>query len=173
MDEHYTIRPGCESDLELLPSIERAAARLFVTVGWEDGKLLNDATTVEEHRVYLETGRLWVAAAADDQPVGFAVASMVDGHAHLDEIDVHPDHGRRGIGRALVDQVCVWARSAGFTAITLTTERDIPWNAPFYVRLGFEILADDALTDNLRAILDHEVELGLKRESRVVMIKPL
>lgn len=173
MDPRYTIRPGAERDLEALPPIERAAAQLFNDYGWAGEPILEDATTVEEHRGYLDAGRSWVVVDEDDKPVGFAVLSEVGGHAHLAEIDVHPDHGRRGIGRALVEHVCAWARDAGYPAISLTTERDIPWNAPFYARLGFVLLAPDDLTDGLRAVLAEEAEWVPDQAIRVAMVREL
>ena len=166
----YTIRLAREGDIDALPGIERAANRLFAAWGWDED-LLAGATPPEALHMALAAGRLWVAADADDRPVGFAVASIVDGRAHLDEIDVHPDHGRRGLGRALVEQVCAWAAAGGLPAVTLTTERDIPWNAPFYRRLGFEVLPPSAWTPGLRAIVAHETLAGLDPAGRVVMIR--
>jgi GNAT superfamily N-acetyltransferase len=173
MDPRYTIRPGAERDLTALPPIELAAAQLFAAYGWEGEQVLEDVFSVDDHRAYLYAGRLWVAVDEQDQPVGFAVASEVDGHAHLDEIDVHPDHGRRGIGRALVEHVCAWAQGAGYPAISLTTERDIPWNAPFYATLGFVILAPDDLTAGLRAILAKEATWAPDPATRVAMLRAL
>jgi hypothetical protein len=40
------------------------------------------------------------------------------------------------------------ARTLGLTSLTLTTFRDVPWNAPFYAKLGFEYVAE--LTPELR-----------------------
>lgn len=171
MDDGYTIRAGREDDLAALPEIERQAGTLFAQAGWDI--TVFSVIPVEKHRMYCLAGRLWVAADVHDQPVGFAAASVVDGHAHLDELDVHPDHGRRGLGRALVERVCAWARDAGFEAVTLTTERDLPWNAPFYARLGFAILPDEVLTGGLRDLLAEEVRAGLNPATRVVMLRPL
>ncbi len=168
MDDSYTIRAGREDDLDALPEIERQAGRLFAEAGWDTS--IFSVIPVEKHREYCLAGRLWIAADAQDQPVGFAVASIIDGHVHLDELDVHPDHGRRGLGRRLVEQVCGWAREAGFEAVTLLTERDLPWNAPFYARLGFVILPDDALTPGLCALRAEEVRIGLNPATRVVML---
>lgn len=170
MEAGYTVRPARADDIAALPGIERAASQLFAAWGWDED-LLAGATPPETLRAALAAGRLWVAADADDRPVGFAVASIVDGRAHLDEIDVHPDHGRRGLGRALVERVCAWAAAAGLPAVTLTTERDIPWNAPFYRRLGFEVLSPSAWTPGLRAIVAHETRAGLDPAGRVVMIR--
>ena len=57
-------------------------------------------------------GRLWVALA-DHVPVGFAhVVVRETGAAHLEELDVHPEHDRRGVGRQLVSTVCAWLKSS-------------------------------------------------------------
>ncbi len=127
---NYTIRLARATDLEQLPGIERAAASLFAPYE-RFQHLLADAMTVEEHRTLCAAGRLWVAADENDQPVGFIAVELVDGHPHIQELDIHPNHGRRGLGGALIEAVCGWARANGHTAVTLTTERDIPWNAPY------------------------------------------
>ncbi len=170
MESGYTIRAGRVSDIDALPDIERAANTLFAGAGWP-ADVLAEVMSTDTLRDYLRAGRLWVAADAHDQPVGFAVVSLVDGHAHLDEIDVHPDHGRRGLGRALVEQVCAWAADSGLPSVSLTTERDIPWNAPFYARLGFAVLPDSDLSAGLRAIVADETARGLAPDRRVVMIR--
>ena len=170
MQTGYTIRLAREDDIPLLPPIEQAAGALFIQAGWEDTEIA-DTYPVEALRAAHQDGRLWVAVDASDQPVGFAAASVVDGRGHLDEVDVHPDHGRRGIGRALVEQVCAWASQRGYPAVTLTTERDVPWNAPFYARLGFTILEPADWTPGLHQIVTHEAGRGLAVETRVVMIR--
>jgi GNAT superfamily N-acetyltransferase len=69
--------------------------------------------------------------------VGFALVKMLaDDLPHLEEIDVHPSHGRRGLGTALVREVCEWATLRGHVMLTLTTFRAVAWNLPFYARLG-------------------------------------
>mgnify|MGYP002065158006 CR=1 FL=1 len=53
-------------------------------------------------------GRLWVTADENDQPVGFAAVELVDGRPHIQELDVHPDHGRRGLGGAAIGCKLAW-----------------------------------------------------------------
>jgi GNAT superfamily N-acetyltransferase len=119
-------------------------------------------------------GRLWVALT-DDVPVGFAHVAVIAPHvAHLEEIDVHPEHGRRGLGRGLVMAVCGWAATAGYREVTLTTFRDPPWNMPFwnmpfYARLGFEVIPIQELSPALCLVVDDETRRGLDLTRRVAM----
>ena len=80
-----------------------------------------------------------------------------------------PRHGRRGVGTALVEAVCDWGRRRGFEELTLTTFRALPWNVPFYARLGFEEVAGDDLTPELEAVIRDETARGLDPRRRVVM----
>ena len=84
-------------------------------------------------------------------------------------MDVHPNHGRLGIGAALVRTVICWARAEGHPTVTLTTFRHLPWNAPFYRRLGFLDVPDEDLSAELAQHLDNEERNGLDRSKRVAM----
>ena len=107
---------------------------------------------------------------AGESPVGFAHVQVLEsGSAHLEEIDVHPDHGRRGLGTSLVNAVCGWAGKEGYAAVTLSTFRDVPWNMPFYARLGFEEIAPADRTPALRAVVAAETRKGLSPDRRVTM----
>jgi GNAT superfamily N-acetyltransferase len=152
-------------------AVEGAALARFADFGLED----TFAQQPTPRRVFLEAvshDRAWVAQHADDI-VGFALAAIVGGLAHLDELDVHPDFGRQGLGRALVEHVHAWAGAGGFTAVTLTTLRDIPFNAPWYARLGYRVLAETELTPDLRARLAGESARGLAPVARVAMRREL
>ena len=116
----------------------------------------------------LARGQVWVAVA-DGGPVGFAYADLLEDAVHLEELDVLPAWGRKGIGTALVEAVVADARRRGLAAVTLTTFRDVPWNAPYYARLGFRLLAPDELAPGLVALLEHEERRGLPRALRVAM----
>lgn len=164
----YTIRLAQAEDLPHLSAIERAAATLFAPYGLD--QLFS--TILTPQHVFaegLEAGQLWVAVDNKEQPVGFALASEVGANAHLDELDVHPEHGRRGLGTQLVNTVCNWARQQGYPAVTLTTLDTIPWNAPYYTKLGFRLLAPSELTPELQELLQIEIEHGLPAEGRVAM----
>ena len=167
----YTIRPARPQDLATLPAIELAAARLLV--GHAPESVLDEATSDEVLRTAQRHGRLWVALA-DDVPVGFAHVEIIEpAVAHLKEIDIHPQHGRRGLGTTLVRAICAWATAAGYHSVTLTTFRDVPWNMPFYARLGFEVVPADALSPALRSVVQDETRRGLDPTRRVAMRRPL
>src|SRR5262245_41536168 len=163
----YTIALAAAQDLLALPAIELAAARLLV--GQAPESVLAETTSDEELRDAQRLGHLWVARL-DDQPVGFAHVKILEArHAHLEEIDVHPDHGRRGLGTQLVMAVCVWAARQGYESVTLTTFRGVPFNMPFYERLGFEVVADTIVSPALRAVVNDETRRGLDPSNRIVM----
>lgn len=165
----YTIRLSRASDLPLLGEIEHAAAGLFADMELVAAGVLDDVTTLAEFEEAHSLANLWVAAAPSSEPVGFAFVEEIGGGAHLDELDVHPDHGRRGLGANLVRAVCAAARERGLASVTLTTFRDVPWNAPFYESLGFRALDPEELSPELSDRVRSEATRGLPAELRVVM----
>lgn len=167
MQPFYRIARARRQDLRRLPDIELAAATLLV--GHAPPSVLIETTP---ERVFLQAqaeGRLWVALAGET-PVGFAHVEVFGTQtAHLDELDVHPDHGRRGLGTRLVAAVCGWAARFGYREVTLTTFRAPPWNMPFYARLGFQELPTEDLSAELSAVVEDETTRGLDPARRVVM----
>jgi GNAT superfamily N-acetyltransferase len=132
--------------------------------------MLDETHSLGEFDAARRDGHLWVARAGE-QPVGFALVELLDGsHPHLTEVDVHPAHGRQGIGAALVRVVCRWAEPRG--PLTLTTFRDLAWNMPFYARLGFEEVAPGSLSTKVARVVRDEASRGLDPTRRVVMRWP-
>jgi ribosomal protein S18 acetylase RimI-like enzyme len=165
----WTIRPARLDELPALGAIEREAGRRFDDVAWlaDVPELL---APIEALRAACDRDQVWVATSTRDGAlVGFAYVDVVDGAAHLQELDVLPSWGGRGIGRALIAAVFADATARGLAAVTLTTFRDVPWNGPFYARLGFRVVDRAALTPGLAAIMAHETSRGLPEERRVVM----
>jgi GNAT superfamily N-acetyltransferase len=89
---------------------------------WTHARDVREATSIEDFARAQKAGLLWVAATPEDAPVGFALLRELDG-VHLDELDVYPSHGRRGLGSALLRRVCEWAQSAGRRGVTLSRFR--------------------------------------------------
>lgn len=167
MPFRYRIISARPNDVKFLAAIELAAARLLA--GHAPASVLNETTSEEELLEAQRQGHLWVALAGD-LPVGFAHVKVFEpAVVHLEEIDVHPEHGRRGIGTQLVRTVCVWAAVNDYRNVTLTTFRDVPWNMPFYLRLGFEEVPSSELTPELLFLIEDEVRRGLDPRSRLAM----
>lgn len=150
--------------------IETAAGAAFRELGMHE--IADDEPpTSAELAAFQADGRAWVAAERTDRPVAYLLVSRVDRNAHIDQVSVHPSHARRGIGSALIDTAAEWARAVGLGWITLTSFERVPWNAPYYARLGFRTLSEEQLSSGLRAIREHEIALGLDQWPRVVMCR--
>jgi GNAT superfamily N-acetyltransferase len=163
------IRVPDASELEQLRDIERAAGALFVDVGMPD-IAADESFTVEELTAYLDEGHIWVVVV-NDTPAGYALIDIVDDNVHLEQLSVHPKHGRRGHGAALLEHVCTWAGDNGHHAVTLTTFEHVEWNAPYYARHGFRVMAEAELGPGLQQLRDEETRHGLDPTLRVVMRK--
>jgi GNAT superfamily N-acetyltransferase len=156
-----------ERDIGFLAAIELAAAKLLI--GHAPESVLQETTSQDILEKARRVGHLWVVVA-DDAPVGFAHVEVLEPNAaHLEEVDVHPAYGRRGLGTKLVMHICDWATAAGYETASLSTFRDVPWNMPFYARLGFTVVPDSELSSALRAVVDDERRRGLDPSRRVVM----
>jgi GNAT superfamily N-acetyltransferase len=158
------IRQARADELPLLQEIERAAGECFRDVGMPE--IADDAPfPVEVLDRFRRAGNAWVAVDEADRPVAYLVAEPVDGALHVEQVSVHPAHARRGIGRALLDE----AGRLAAAPLTLTTFERVPWNAPYYARCGFRVLAESEWTPGLRAIRAREGAAGLDRWPRVCM----
>ncbi|WP_069169518.1 GNAT family N-acetyltransferase [Streptomyces griseus] len=162
-------RPARRSELPLLRDIERAAGEPFRALGM--GEVADDEPpSLGLLERYLLGGRCWVAAEEDtDRPVGYLIADRIDSAAHIEQVSVHPTASRQGVGRGLIDHLADRAGQQGLRALTLTTFAEVPWNAPYYTRLGFRTLAEDEIGAGLRAVRAQEARSGLDRWPRVCM----
>lgn len=118
---------------------------------------------------YRQVGRAWVAVDDGDRPVGYLLLDAVDGAGHVEQVTVHPSARGRRLGAGLLDVAQGWSAQHASGALTLTTFADVPWNAPYYRRLGFADVADEDLGPGLLAAIAHEASSGLSAWSRVVM----
>ena len=169
-DSTTHVRAAREDDLRLLPAIQLAAGAAFRDVGMAavaDSEPLSAPVLA----AYQQAGHAWVAVAGHDVPIGFIVVDLVDGRAHIEQVSVQPDHARQGIGGLLIDYVDRWAAGQGIDALTLSTFRAVPWNGPYYTRLGFRDMAPAEITAGLAAALDDEVAHGIDPAARVFMCR--
>ncbi|MER5943252.1 GNAT family N-acetyltransferase [Streptomyces sp. NPDC001928] len=162
------IRPVTPDELPVLQDIERAAGAAFRDLGMA-AVADDEPPALDVLERYRRAGRAWAACEGDGRPVAYLIGEPVDGALHIEQVSVHPDSARRGVGRALLAYAADRAREEGLTGLTLTTFTEVPWNAPYYTRLGFRTLEEAELTPGLRTIRAHEAELGLDRWPRVCM----
>lgn len=151
------IRLATAEDITRLPDIERAAGRAFLTTqhAWiaDDGVMEAD-----DYAPLLAAGGVRVALA-DGVLAGFLAIQRRGDDLHVLEVAVRDDLQGQGIGRRLMDAAEAQALAEGCRALTLTTFRNVAFNAPFYQSLGYEILT--APPSHLAAILDAEARHGL------------
>jgi len=164
----YKIVPAARHHLSAIPKLEQAAATVFPAEDLPEALryLVTDHDTLRQAQ---KDGRIWIALDPISNPIGFALAEVLDGEACLDEVDVHPLHARRGVGRRLVETVIAWAESRHYSSLSLLTFRHLPWNARFYETLGFVPLARDELGPSLAEILEEEAKAGIDINNRVGM----
>ena len=166
------IRQARPEDAPALPRIERSAGAAFKTVpalSWIAGdSVMSEAA----HRQWIAAGTSWVAED-DEGPVGFLAAETVDDALHIWEIAVRLDKQGRGVGSRLIETAAEHAEAAGLHMLTLTTFREVPWNEPFYHRIGFATLAEDEIDARLADILRREAIAGLPAERRCAMRRML
>jgi GNAT superfamily N-acetyltransferase len=155
-----------------LQAIQLAAGGTFREIGM-NAVAESPPLAAESLSGYRNAGRAWVAADDHDEPVGFVVADVVDGCAHIDQVSVHPAYAHQRIGAALLDHVEGWAARHGLPALTLITFRGVPWNAPYYERLGFHELPAAEVTPGLAALAEAAARGSPDRSVRVCMRRDL
>jgi ribosomal protein S18 acetylase RimI-like enzyme len=166
------IRPARADDLPRLVAIEVAAGAPFRSLGMDS--VADDAPPAIDHLASFQSaGRAWVVPDDDDLPAAYLLLAVVDGAAHIEQVSVDPAFAHRGLGRDLVEHAARWAEAAGHTALTLTSFAEVPWNGPYYQRLGFCVVAAEEQGPGLRGLREQEAARGLDRWPRVAMRRSL
>ena len=128
------IRFATLSDLPAVAAVERSASALFAGthMDWAAG-----GPTLPRWRLRAGVRRGLLLVADEAGPAGFIIAAPAYGTLFIQELSVATPHQRRGLGRALLAALEARAHTLGMAALTLTTDRTLPWNRPFYARAGF------------------------------------
>ena len=126
------IRAALAEDLPLLAAVERAAAALLrgTRLDWAADAATLPATLLEEAAAH---GPLWTAWRAE--------AGVLRGDLFIEKLSVAQPHQRAGLGRALLGHAIRQARDRGLPGVSLTTDHDLGWSAPFYASAGFLVVA--------------------------------
>jgi GNAT superfamily N-acetyltransferase len=156
------VRPAVPDDSPLLREIECQAGERFREVGL-DHIADEEPLAIDDLTRFATAGRSWVAVNDEPRVIGYVVVDEVDGCAHIEQVSVTPAEQGKGIGRALVAEVRTWAKRSDLPAVTLTTFADVPWNAPLYSHLGFEVMKEGAIGPGLRVVRDAESARGVDR----------
>ena len=165
-----TIRLARPEDAEAFHRIEDDAASLLCEEPSLAGTVIPPSTSAEHHAWTIAKGRSLAALSGEDI-VGFAAMVPAGRELHLAELSVARAYQRRGIATLLLRAAMIDARNSGYRAITLSTYRDIAWNAPFYARLGFVEVENFEGHPHLVASHDNARELGMPMDRRCAMIR--
>lgn len=155
----FEIRKAVPEDYPLLPGIERSADAIFQNAG-----ITNLPPPAEEAAYAAAT----LVLVSGKPPVGFVRIIELAGQAHLEQISVHPRHGKKGLGSALLAAAISELRRRRYDGLTLMTFEDVRWNAPFYRKRGFQTASD--LSPGLQWLHDREKALGMDKLGRRVAL---
>ena len=159
-------RPARPDEIETIRALERASAQRFV--GLMDALAADEPSPPAVLAARIADGGL-IVAVEDGTVAGFVMFRRVETYAYVEQIDVLPAFEGRRIGAALLDAAAERARAAGLAGLSLSTFRAVPWNAPYYRRLGF--VEVEALTPGMLAIRAEHRARGLDEDARVFMVR--
>lgn len=168
----FEIRLARPEDGPTLQAVELDAAQRYGAVDEMRFCVELSARSADEHGRARDQG-LALIAEIGERAIGFVLSIPVDGRAHILEIAVASGHPGRGCGRALIAAAEDWAARKGFHEITLTTFRDVAWNAPFYARLGYDAFEVGSDRPELGPLIAEVMAAGIHRTPRVAMRKEL
>src|SRR6266702_370257 len=167
-----TFRLAAPHDASVIRTIEFEAGLRFVSVGMTG---IADAPPMALELVErkIAAREIIVAVDADETCVGFVMFEPQPTRFYVQELDVLTSHAGRRIGAALIEQVAQLARAQRVMQLTLSTYREVPWNAPYYRRLGFRDIEEAGLDAALIARREAHIALGLDESKRVFMRRDL
>ena len=161
MISEFTIRKLPEDSAPKLQQIELNAGRRFADIGMPkvayapptDIRILQDAARL---------GYLW-GAFLSDELTGFILCDHIDDHFLIRQLSVLPGHAGLRIGSHLIEKARQKAKRIGCGRLILSTFRQVPWNAPYYEKLGFEIVSSEDFPDfihHLRSVEARRLDMA-------------
>ena len=162
------IRLSNHQDISKLADVERSAAKKFAeyfkTESVLNGRTLGTEILLEAHH----NQSLWVAIE-QDTILGFLAATNVDTMLHIQEISVAFEHQGKGIGKKLINEIIVESKKRKIPYVSLTTDSLIPWNKPFYERIGFKQIELEECPPELSQVLRKDKSHNPVPENRIAM----
>lgn len=165
-----TIRPATADDVVFLGAIESAGDAMFAGAGHPE---FVGGATISRDDALAAIASSWLLVAETDRVVGFVQLGRCGDELRLQQISVHPEAGRQGSGRLLMDAAFAIARSEGWPTIVLDTQADIAWNMPWYQSLGFVVVEPEAWTSAMAETTRQQERAGLDWSTRVHMRRRL
>jgi GNAT superfamily N-acetyltransferase len=167
-----TFRFAAPREASVIRTIEFEAGQRFASVGMPG---IADAPPMALALVERKIAacEIIVAVDADARCAGFVMFEPQPARIYVQELDVLTSHAGRRIGAALIEQVAQLARVRQLPQLILSTYRDVPWNAPYYRRLGFRDIAQAELDAELIARRGAHIARGLDESKRVFMRRDL
>lgn len=141
----YTIRPATPADVLGIAEVARATWDTTYAqsiASHNRRQILDRAYGPEALREAMEAepGWFFVATAHEETIVGFAhYLQRFDAQGELVRIYVHPDHQRRGIGRAFLATGLAALAAAGISHCYVSVEVHNAGARAFYERFGFAL----------------------------------
>lgn len=163
-----SVRLARPDDLAGLAAVERSASLLFAGTHL-DWVLQAEPFPADMLRTAQAQGLCWVAEAGRARMVGFIVATDQRPNLFIEELSVAASHQRRGIGRRLLEAAISHAAACRYAGVSLTTDRDLPWNRRFYEAEGFRVLAAGEMGHFLADRLNEEAKYGHDPARRCAM----
>jgi GNAT superfamily N-acetyltransferase len=168
--KEISIRAARSTDIPLLEYVEKSAAEIFRTVNLDF--LINGPTVDPSLLAFMAiSNNLMVAVNRWDHPIGFAGGQNVGGHFHIVEVSVAQEYQGKGVGTALLFALLDAAKREGYRSVTLTTYRNVPFNGPWYSKMGFREVQAMDLSREYMEIMEHEAQNGLDVDQRCVMFR--
>ncbi len=154
-----------------MPALAADSYARYVEVSMEAVATTNQPS-IGDLRSALEEGLLLVAEC-EFQVAGFLTCRVVDDTMYVAAVNVGPGFARRAIGANLLVAAEQLARDRDLDRMSLTTFVDVPWNGPYYSRLGWTVLPDAQMSEGLAVIRARQRDAGFERWPRQTMVKKL
>lgn len=128
---NHHIRPATAADIDAIEAVTDAAYRPYVArIG------IRPAPMDADHATDIAAGRVFVTG---DPVMGVLVLVAEPDHLVLENIAVHPDAHRQGVGKRLLTFADTHARALGLPEIRLYTNALMWENQEIYPRYGYEV----------------------------------
>lgn len=161
------IRLGSADEIHKVAPLEQAAAEAFREIGM-DAVADDDPVAESVLSQAAEERRFWVAVEYGVLKA-YLLGDFLPQSLHIDQVTVHPDASRRGLGALMIESVSADPRSKERGLITLTSFANVPWNAPYYERIGFNEIPREDWPEGVAEKVDAEQGKNIAAWPRVVM----